>query len=558
MLKTKTISRQKQNHKHWKTFSFLFFGIAIQLILIVLIVPKTASQAQDTGLTCNDVLTSDLPSEKAFDGGRCADDYITCTRFPFDIPDGEGYGSCINRGGCWDITHSSSLTFDYCPIDWDNNLDYDSNKFKPPSTHHEGNLKFCECVAECFKKYRIKKDCRLELENCCNALITPEQHTPEINDPIPTETFDTIDSPADDLTDLCQDEENNRTQIEEDTKDLMAMIAMEIKQHTDIRTDLSNSQKTELTNLVTEVTDNAIIAKCAEGSKVDACSRWFWSGTCMHIDPMSSPDIIRHEIAHLVVETFFKGFTEPQSESSHDMMGFCSSYHRAFDEALANLVSADLIGKSTYVTFSQSSTVDPLEALGGDQGYVVDFDKKTIEEYEGSVDSPKFHGFDNERDLDWTGITDEKARAKAQKRLDDTSTAYEKLRKEYYDKIESGAILDDSDRVKIKYLSSKLELYSMFLYPPSYSSKNEVAVASLISNLLPGQYKLGRIIESANRFYEKTSRAPKNENDWLQGYVEWQYRTTDEDKENIRERVILLTNNDTHQRGYIEFDLTID
>lgn len=544
----------KQNYK-FRINPLLFFGgLAIQLIVIILIVPKVGSQAQDTGLTCSDVLGYDLPSDKAYDGGRCADSYTGCMKNPFDVPDAAGYSACLNRGGCWDIIRASTLHYEYCPIDLDNNLDYDNYKFKPPSTHYAGNLRYCECVVECFKKYRIKKDCRLDLESCCSALVIPDQGLLETDDP---ERVDTIDDVATDIPELCQDEENNRSEIEEETRNLIAMIVLEIQQHTDVRTDLDSSQKTELTNLVKEATDNAIITKCTKGSKVDACSRWFWSGTCMHIDPMSSPDIIRHEIAHLVVETFFKGFTEPQSDSSHDMMGFCSSYHRALDEALANLISADLVGKSTYVTFSQLSTVDPLKVMGGEQGYAVDFDTKTIREYAGSADSEELHGFDTDRDLEWTGIKDETTRNIALQKMDDTFQDYEKLSKEYYDKIGIGTILDDSDKVKLEKVNKKYDLYSRLLYPPAYSSKNEVAVASLISNMFPGQYKLGRIIDSANSFYDETGRAPRSEEEFLQGYVQWQYDITDEYKEDIQDRVMLITNNDKHQRGYISYFLTI-
>lgn len=108
--------------------------------------------------------------------GTCLYNYNTCKLNPNVI--GEGYSKCISAGGgCWDIGRWEYIDSDNCPIDSNNNLNYDDKRLQSDYEYFgDGNRAYCECIVECREQHWTKKDCSGELRSCCEKIAEEDAY----------------------------------------------------------------------------------------------------------------------------------------------------------------------------------------------------------------------------------------------------------------------------------------------------------------------------------------------------------------------------------------------
>jgi len=514
--------------------------------------PADAQEEKTPG--CSDIWGYEAEDSTTLEAGnKCRYHYNSCLAFPWVYED--GYSTCAGSdGGCWDIHRWAYTDENNCPIRDDFSIDYEGYSLTEGFTFREGNIAYCECLADCRKQFWKDRPCKENYESCCASIAMPEQGTlSDDSEPLIRKPDDI----AADLADKCQDQDKNWDQIEGGTRELLQSVGNQIMSRTNTRTDLDASQKERLSTLVQELIDKAEVLECKKGSYVKTC-QWIKLnfGSCLYIDPMSSPDIVRHEMGHIIAETFMNEYQYPSGKSSHAMLGFSSDKHRAFDEALANLISIDLVGGTRYVTFSQTSSSDPL-SFTKDTGQDINFATKTIKEYRATRDTNTTFDPNNKTksELEWYGIPDNKdnMRELARKRMDAKLAELKELSK----KDSFWRAITGTQTAETKAKLEKVQFYSKMLYPPAYSSRNELAVAFLMYDLLgdsPTSYRLGGIINSSNAFSAANGRGPKSELEFLQGYILWQTSQGGE-KSSLVEKVLNLATNDTHRRLYFEDEL---
>lgn len=117
---------------------------------------------------CSDII--EVTSWNEWDVESCEDSYASCLENPYKYE--EGYSTCISAGGgCWDIGRWEYVNEGNCPIDSENNLDYEDERLQDDYEYFGGgNRAYCECIVDCREEFRVEKDCSAELETCCEAI----------------------------------------------------------------------------------------------------------------------------------------------------------------------------------------------------------------------------------------------------------------------------------------------------------------------------------------------------------------------------------------------------
>ncbi len=502
-------------------------------------------------VNCESVLGYELPEELESDALDCESSYQFCKTDKFEYK--EGYEECITGevDGCNKIVRWEYMArTDQCPIDDDNNLDYDYANFQESATHAKGNLLFCECVVKCNAKYRTKKDCLPDLESCCQSIVAPDPGSLQPADPV--ETKNSADDYAADMPALCRDENALSDKIERTMRAMLEEIVKDIGKRTQERTDLTKSQKSQLMSIVSSATEDARINECGEGSYVSGC-KWYTLGfaSCMYLDPLSTPDIVRHELGHLVAEKMVPAYSEPGGKSSHNLIRYSSSVHRAYDEGLAIVIAADLAGKANYSSISKLSLVDPLKIDGVKDyaGYDIDLNEKSVKVYKSSLQD--FTEYKKDMDstgakLEWYGATSRERRQKYQDEIEKLGKEFDKLVADY-EAGKSGLNMNQLES-KLGRIMKTIQKYKTRLNPPAFSPSNEVAVASLIYDLTgsaASDYRLGKLIQAGSGFTSRSEGSIKSELDFLKGLS----------VSKSASEVIKITSNQKHNRSYISEDL---
>jgi hypothetical protein len=276
----------------------------------------------------------------------------------------------------------------------------------------------------------------------------------------------------------------------------------------DIRDDIDEKTKNTIKTTINDLVNNVRFQEIGKGSKIDSCG-FLWVNTCLYLDPITSQDIIAHEFAHVIVEKLTQGYELPAGNSTHDFAGYSSSIERAYDEALATVVAADLLGRSKYSSIESEIDVNYNSVKLGEiaeNEYTYDFVRQVMIEYPNSNSEDPII-FDD-KNVNWYGYSG----SNKQKALDKLSKI--ELDLELYKK--------NKEISKVQELILQKHKLLRYLNPPAYSPKSEVAVSSLIWDLSgsnANSYRLGRIKKAIDDYYNKFGYPPKNELEFLKGFL---------------------------------------
>ncbi|MFC1640693.1 hypothetical protein ACFL2D_01440 [Patescibacteria group bacterium] len=548
------------NNKLQKTYTRIVKTFIVTLVMVIAVMFGQGAFSQDEGIDPINFLEGVGILDRVEQYADTEYELASDTRVLYE----ERIVSCFCQFACYDVCEKNEVCSlpGYEEIQRDGFAYYKGNEKEcecsDPANVSSINLRIAQseaklCIDEAISTYQFWK----EQDGVCDedagetAELSPLDCLPKGDDISPQ-------TPAEEqLKIFLRDIEVRLRQIhalvaagqtkaaKEEAEGYLRAVITHLNKSMENRIDLSGMEKLEIEGKLRDVIDDVVIVEPGRGSYMGSCGfKGLWE--CLYLDPIDSPDTIRHELAHMITQAIAP-YEYPTGNSSHDVTGYCSSQHRALDEALAHLFSANLVGKSKLETVVKGTELDvPAFQRNRTAGFDIDIANKQITTYTGSIQNVEVIDDNSDEWNEWNGPSNPDQLKTFSDQLSDLANRIDET-------IANG---NNPRRVRtlVRLFSQRERVVSD---PPAYSAKNEVAVASLLYDLTatkPSDQVVGDIIGAMEDFQSFKRRAPKSEKEVIQGIL-YRKGLGIDDPQFLRFYDIIVTK---HKRKYRAEELILD